>query len=1037
MQVTRMANGVWEPEVGSDAQRAGGRGRASGRVRAALLAVAALALAACGDGGRRIAPPPFDGGPVDGATTDAGDVDLGAADGGDADGGEVDGARCVDADGDGYGEGCARGPDCADDDATRNPAAAELCNGDDDDCDGEVDEGVEAPRCELSAGVCAGATARCAGAGGFVMCAADEYGASYELVESRCDGLDNDCDGITDEGCECRPGATQRCGTDEGACVAGTQTCGADGRWGACEGEVTPAAETCNGLDDDCDGVADEPTDLVPVDCALQQGVCAGARAVCAGVAGHLACVGTGSYGPRYQEVETACDRLDNDCDGVVDEGCACVDGDTQPCGSDVGVCRAGVQTCVRGVFGACEGAVTGGDETCNGLDDDCDGMTDEGLVGPLCALRVGVCAGSRQRCGGAAGFLACSGTASYGPSYQAIETRCDGLDNDCDGTVDEGCACVVGTTQACGTNVGACRAGTQTCGPTGFGECAGAVGPSPEVCNGVDDDCNGVADEGLTAPACALTAGVCAGARQTCGGAAGFLACTPASYGPRYAAVEDGATNEALCDGLDNDCDGAVDEGCTARAVVAGPQDEYAPAVFGHHLVFLRGVGSAATVWFRDLRTGAERALGPTMSERVRVDVHGNWVVYQRGFDANSAGAIVAHDLATGTERTIVANNGRFPKIWRNAVGWTDVRSGNADVWLHLLDTGTSFQVTSSASDEFLTDVGARGTLYVQRIGTADSLLLRAFGATVDTTLRTVTGGRSIVEALMDFEGVAWTEAPVGATGQWTDDYESYGLLLSAPATVHPLASGRNAQLVTSIDGMIVLLSDYRGGQLDVVAAGIGAGTVNVTSGPPTQFEGTIHGGTVIWADDRAGNFDLYGTTLAGLSAPMPGFIVINEVLADPPAGADVNGDGTADTSQDEFVEIVNATTGAIDLSGVIVRDAVGTRHVFAPGTILASGSSIVVFGGGGTPVGLWGGATAVRASTGMLGLNNTGETLTVLAADGTTVLDATTWGAEGNQDASLVRQPEYTGAFTRHDLIAGAVGRWSPGTLVTGWGM
>jgi hypothetical protein len=266
------------------------------------------------------------------------------------------GPSCVDEDGDGYGVGCARGADCDDDAASVSPAATEVCNGIDDDCDGRTDEDILTPRCALTEGVCAGATARC-GPHGFLECDATDYGADYEADETRCDGLDNDCDGSTDEVCPCEEGATQSCGSDVGACMTGTQTC-TDERWGACEGEVAPMGEVCDGLDNDCDGSTDELADLTPPDCPLQLGVCAGSRRTCGGVAGWIACSGIASYGGDYQATETLCDGLDNDCDGVADEGCTCTDGSTQPCGSDIGACVAGIQTCVAGSWGACAGEV-------------------------------------------------------------------------------------------------------------------------------------------------------------------------------------------------------------------------------------------------------------------------------------------------------------------------------------------------------------------------------------------------------------------------------------------------------------------------------------------------------------------------------------------------------------------------------------------------------------------------------------------------------------------------------------------------------
>ena len=170
---------------------------------------------------------------------------------------------------------------------------------------------------------------------------------------------------------------------------------------------------------------------------------------------------------------------------------------------------------------------------------------------------------------------------------------------------------------------------------------------------------------------------------------------------------------------------------------------------------------------------------------------------------------------------------------------------------------------------------------------------------------------------------------------------------------------------------------------------------------------------------------------------APPPAtpVLTINEIHADPAGdlSGDANGDGTRDATDDEFVEIVNTGGFDADLSGVTVSDFVGVRHVFADGTTLAAGAAIIVFGGG-TPTGDFGGAQVVTASTGALGLNNGGDTVTV-ASSTDDVIDTVSYGSEGANDQSLTRDPDLTGDFVQHTNATNGNGaRFSPGTEVDG---
>ncbi|MFO0683008.1 MAG: MopE-related protein [Sandaracinus sp.] len=241
--------------------------------------------------------------------------------------------------------------------------SAEVCDGSqDEDCDGTVDEG-----CGCSVGTsrdcytgdastngtgpCHGGTQTCVLTGGV----ADWGPCEGEVtpMPELCDGMDYDCDGAANTGCICALGSTRSCyegptGTSGvGICHDGAQTCvpatggpGAD--WGPCEGQVTPQADMCDGIDYTCTGVPGVGCACILGSTRACYGGAPGTRGVGTCHDGTNVCT-SGSTGPEWsaacngevQPVAEICgNHLDDDCDGVPDDGC----GGTIMCPGNVSV---------------------------------------------------------------------------------------------------------------------------------------------------------------------------------------------------------------------------------------------------------------------------------------------------------------------------------------------------------------------------------------------------------------------------------------------------------------------------------------------------------------------------------------------------------------------------------------------------------------------------------------------------------------------------------------------------------------------------
>jgi Sulfatase-modifying factor enzyme 1/Stigma-specific protein, Stig1/Putative metal-binding motif len=472
----------------------------------------------------------------------------------------------------------------------------EKCNGADDDCNGICDDPF--PDVALPA-ACGGPNAdgsrdgkscdngqepgtHCFANGAF-QCSKDGLGESCGAPTcdtdpslcpriETCNGQDDDCNGVIDD---CIPFVPRSC------CTSSCPQCALD--------EGGPVAETCNGCDDDCDGVIDDNLSDTGAPCGNSVGVCTPGVTFCCQEASpgptpspgpctqsqlpqgtnpdRLVCLG------GQQPVPEVCDDLDNNCNGLTDDGVTqpCYDGPAGTLGK--GICHAGTQACSHGIFGSCLGEQTPKSETCNNLDDDCDGTVDDNVgdsfVGQACCPS-GNLADCQNTNGGSGlgttcevGHLSCSkGQRVCLGAVQKSPETCNRVDDDCNGIIDD----VPGEGANCDgsgfTNQGPCLAryecvnGGAATGPHGL-TCVQVVSPSPETCNGIDDDCDGTPDDHLMDNRVGVTGGV------PCPSLAANLMNPPCN--PGVTACKNGeivcdgfvGPQANLCDGISRDCTG------------------------------------------------------------------------------------------------------------------------------------------------------------------------------------------------------------------------------------------------------------------------------------------------------------------------------------------------------------------------------------------------------------------------------------------------------------------------------------------------
>jgi hypothetical protein len=410
-------------------------------------------------------------------------------------------------------------------------------------------------------------------------------------VNEVCNNLDDDCDGTRDDNPTDAGGV---CGSSVGNCNSGTRQCITGVL--QCVGATGPLTETCNGQDDNCDGVIDgtlPAPPALPVTCTSDTQCSTGQQCMQRGV-------------------DRVCATLPGDASGACDVPPPPPAGATSPCRQGNLVCQGGVRTCVGSV------KATATQDSC-GVDANCDGVLagqpntqndvrNCGVCGRNCnslgAHGVWTCnAGQCQRNGCEAGYVNCDANANdceRACTFASASEQCNGVDDNCNCQVDEGMT-PPSPVQVCGVSPGASDTNCQapavsvTCtGASGWdctfpgGYCTG-TGTNPcsstaDICDNRDNNCNGNTDENFKPPV--LTTGAlgqpCASddglpppgdgaCRVTgtyqCNGTTATR-CNQANGSPALKNL--GLAGPEQCDGLDNDCDASIDEPFIAKGTNA-----------------------------------------------------------------------------------------------------------------------------------------------------------------------------------------------------------------------------------------------------------------------------------------------------------------------------------------------------------------------------------------------------------------------------------------------------------------------------------
>jgi len=634
-----------------------------------------------------------------------------------------------------------------------------------------------------------------------------------------CNNLDDDCNGTTDL-------ITQPTTCGVGACLGntGVETCTA-GSWGAdtCDPLAGATPETCNNIDDDCDNIVD----------GFNQATTCGVGA-CLGNTGIETCT-AGSWGadtcdPLAGATPETCNNIDDDCDNTVD-------GYSQATTCGVGECagNTGTETCTAGSWGAdtCDPLAGAVAEVCTGgLDEDCDGDTD----------------GADTDC-------------------VAIDYYCDDdTDTYYDLNIDGTCFIPGCEPPGCVTAVGDdCDDTDPNIHPFNGPNCSCPPSPVAEFCDGEDNNCDGTVDEGFDYDDCqqlCLT--------HATGNWTGTLCCGDDALEndpyetPSELTCDDTHDNDCDgdTDGADSDCDCTLT--CGVECSIADQTNNILKIrMFENYIIWLDWV----QVNLMDLTTkivtdltgiSAVPTNAPTSGSYYDLDIYVNpisnqvLVAYVNSVGGSSNlhlyDSITNNTIPITTTGDVDINVGNLNthkiSIYNNRIVWEQNSDNN--LYLYDIEKGTTTQVTSSGN------FASWPTLY------GDVLIWSEGSNIYKRDLNLLPLNNTTLLHTVGF-GTLYIIDMYGDHLYYQDGLEDvyYCNISNCPATATMLATSDDRFANAFGDHAVWASSDT--GSWDIKHYEIGTGINPLESDPDVSFNPVIYGDKVVWADYRDGNYDIY----------------------------------------------------------------------------------------------------------------------------------------------------------------------------------